>query len=299
MKLYHWLLLYVPAAVAGIAFAFFKDRHHRYVRPASVHQESSLPARTTPEPGHAPDADPEPTPVPEPTPGLVRAQSGRLTLYSKTSGVIRRLRTVPDPFDAPPPELLSIATTPKSRVSPPVALPWSLMFPDPDASGLAGGAYTERELSMAVFAETRGLYPANVGGGAVYDPRRWARGFGPGSLGELTLARRMVAETRKRNKRTHLAYVPYRADRTALLAWYCCADAACDTVGTDVYPLPPGMTLHFFIRQKDSGRQKAPYLSGRDPVLSFGPFINVGGGDVPRGEATYIDFYVLPALRVR
>jgi hypothetical protein len=52
---------------------------------------------------------------------------------------------------------------------------------------------------------------------------------------------------------------------------------------------------YFFIRQNGVGNQRPPESAGfgQDgaPVVSYGPFINVGGGDVPRGNETYVDIY--------
>ena len=54
----------------------------------------------------------------------------------------------------------------------------------------------------------------------------------------------------------------------------------------------PSNVNHFFLRQDGEGRQYPPYLpKGTVPYKTYGPFVNTGGGDVPRGNNTYIDFY--------
>ena len=161
--------------------------------------------------------------------------------------------------------------------------------------GLFFANYTEAELVAAVYAETGGLFPRQVRDGSVYDATTWADDFDAGSVYDLRCARRMVAEARKSNKRTHLRARPPASDRLATRAWLACAEAAGDALRREVYPIEPGERLHFFIRQDGEGAQKAPYLDGYEPVVSYGPFVNVGGGDVPAGAATYLDFYVLPA----
>ena len=155
--------------------------------------------------------------------------------------------------------------------------------------------YTEEELVCAVYAETGGLFPRRIAEGSIYDAATWADDFDAGSVYDLRCARRMVAEARKSNKRTHLRARPPASDRLATRAWLACEQASKDAMLREVYPIEPGERLHFFIRQDGEGAQKAPYLYGYEPVVSYGPFVNVGGGDVPAGAATYLDFYVLPA----
>lgn len=51
---------------------------------------------------------------------------------------------------------------------------------------------------------------------------------------------------------------------------------------------------HFFIRQQGVGHQRPPKRLGwgqGKPIRTYGPFRNVGGGDVPKGNHTFIDIY--------
>lgn len=165
---------------------------------------------------------------------------------------------------------------------------------EPFADGLFHARYTVDELASAVYAETGGLYPAKVRPGSVYDVSTYLLGDGPGSEGDLRRARMMVAETRKLNKKTHMREKPRASDRLSMRVWEQCYAAAEAVMHGEFYPLKADERLHFFIRQEGVGRRTASYLKGFSPVASYGPFINVGGGDVPPGPRTYIDFYVLP-----
>ena len=281
------LLVYALAAVAGIATA--RWRHRR------SHGAVSVPVVSKPAPAKPRPATIVVTEVPAAPSPAKRARAVDLTRYSRFNFVARRPIDVPSPVNLPPPDAF-VWKTPVADVSPPspAGLP-ALVYPLPSAGRPAGREV--RELSMAVYGETAGLFPSRVARGSVYDPKTWRGGFSPGSAGDLLLARRMIAETRKGNKRTRLAVIPFFPDRPSLLAWYCCAEAAEDAAGARLYTAPPGMRLHFYIRQAGKGTAKAPYLAAYDPVMTFGPFVNVGGGDVPAGDATFIDFYVLPAPR--
>ena len=166
---------------------------------------------------------------------------------------------------------------------------------DPYADGLFLARYTLEELASAAYAETGGLYPAKVKPGSIYDVSTYRRGDGPGSSGDLRRARMMIAETRKLNKKTHLRAKPPASDELSMRVWDECVEAAKAAVAGEVYPLGHHERLHFFIRQEGVGRRTAAYLKNYEPVASYGPFINVGGGDVPRGDRTHVDFYVLPA----
>lgn len=52
---------------------------------------------------------------------------------------------------------------------------------------------------------------------------------------------------------------------------------------------------HFFIRQAGVGPQRptkaARFGQAGRPIRSYGPCVNVGGGDVPKGNQTYVDIY--------
>lgn len=295
-KLLPWIPVFAIAASLGFSAALI--RRHLARRTGSVAaggDAKTYAPRPRPVMTEIP-AEPEVVPVKSGKPALVRASAWKLSVYSKFNGVAVRLPGVPEVVagDAPENFRLRHAVSPESVGGP----SWSfrLMFPTPDAAAPPAipTRHSPAELVMAVYAETGGLYPVRTVRGSVYDPNRWDTGFGPGGYGDLTLARRMVAETRKGNKRTHLAPFPTDRRLPSLLAWYSCTEAAEETVGASLYPLPPGTRLHFFIRQKGVGRQKAAYLEKFTPVMSFGPFLNVGGGDVPAGDKAYIDFYVLP-----
>jgi hypothetical protein len=233
----------------------------------------------------------------EPVVRRVRARAVDLSVYSKFNFVARRIPGVPRPVLLDPADILRFSRTELSPVTfTPASMSFRLMFPvhGTENSSAESPALRKSELAMAVYAETGGLFPKKISRGSVYDPAYWVSGFGPGGAGDLLLARRMIAETRKGNKRTHLKAFPVDLHPLHLLSWYPCAEAAEDVIDAEVYTLPPGTRLHFFIRQDGVGRQKAAYLKNSEPVLSFGPFVNVGGGDVPAGDKTYIDFYVLP-----
>ncbi len=248
-----------------------------------------------------------------PVAGLLTARASEVRLWSRFSGFSR--------FDAATPELEgTLYPRPAPAQSPAVSSPRplasilraysfgtffkpdfpkraslaSLQTPSSAWDGLFFANYTEAELAGAVYAETGGLFPRQLRAGSVYDASTWADDFEPGGVFDLRRARLMVAETRKLNKRTHVRARPAEGDRLATRAWLACADAAREAASREIHPIEPGERLHFFIRQDGVGAQKAPYLEGYEPVLTYGPFVNVGGGDVPAGDATHIDFYVLP-----
>lgn len=256
------------------------------------------PVAESPEPESPPEVPAAPKLPEAPVAAPARARATDLSVYSNFNFVARRMPGIPRVTLLDPSDTLKFPGGDRRPAAfSHASFSFRLMFPvtGPEASSATPGHYSGKELAMAVYAETGGLFPTRIARGSVYDPAYWESGFNPGGTGDLMLARRMVAETRKLNKRTHLKAFPADLHRLHLLSWYPCAEAAEDTVGAELYPLPPGMRLHFFIRQDGVGRSKPAYLRSVEPVLSFGPFVNVGGGDVPRGEKTYIDFYVLPA----
>ncbi len=290
-----WIPVFAIAADLGYSASVIRRR---------MRASGATPARacevSAPRPGRISlkEAGPAPAVPVAPVVRPVRTRDSDLSAYSNINCVERRMPGIPRAVLLDPADTLKFSGDCRATAGYSFAASsFRLMFPAPDAEESAASppSYSGKELAMAVYAETGGLFPAKLARGSVYDPAYWTSGFNSGGTGDLMLARRMVAETRKRNKRTHLKAFPADLHRLRLLSWYPCAEAAEDAVGAELYPLPPGTRLHFFIRQDGVGRQKPGYLATCDPVRSFGPFVNVGGGDVPRGDKTYVDFYVLPA----
>jgi len=102
---------------------------------------------------------------------------------------------------------------------------------------------------------------------------------------ELQQARRHIMDISDRNHTVHRAK-PGK-DTISQSIWDDNMQAATKSDGS----LPGN---HFFIRQEGIGRQRPEANKGwgqGKPIRSYGPFRNVGGGDVPRGDRTYIDIY--------
>lgn len=139
-----------------------------------------------------------------------------------------------------------------------------------------------------VYGETAGLYPQLVnqpGKNSVYNRSNW----NPGSAADLQTARAWMAGVRLRN---HIVKEsgPHPSNGLEKMVWQDAANAVQASKGLQ---LPAGVK-NFFIRQDGVGAQAPdPKLWGKDAKVykSFGPFINLGGGDVPKGTKTYIDFY--------
>jgi hypothetical protein len=137
-------------------------------------------------------------------------------------------------------------------------------------------------LAEVIFGETAGLYPEHRKGGSIFNPQSWT----PSSVKALHDARREIGAVYKVNSVVGKGHPS--ADRLSQLAWHYCMLAAQDAV---FYTSP---YRYFFLRQQGMGRQRPHARSGFGqglPGKSYGPFINGGGGDVPKGMHTYIDFY--------
>ncbi len=170
--------------------------------------------------------------------------------------------------------------------------------PQPGASAdvqspviLAQRADIAQSVVRAVFGETSGLYPQLTQqppfpGAGVYDPRNWD----PESLQDLQQARADITrafENRQAAGRIggiHLAGPPSPQDLVAYRAWELSGQAALmpSSLSADVQ--------HFFMRA-ETGPQSPPWAGSIEPYRTYGPFINVGGGPVPRSTQVYIDFY--------
>jgi hypothetical protein len=144
----------------------------------------------------------------------------------------------------------------------------------------------EKKASVG-YGETRGLLPQKSSSAKThspYDRTTWDKD----SFDELQEARRNIMDVSARNPRVHRAKPGEKAGAIERSVWGDNRSAAAQSGGA----LPGN---YFFIRQAGIGPQRPPKKAGfgqtGDPVRSYGPFINVGGGDVPTGKHTYIDIY--------
>jgi hypothetical protein len=144
----------------------------------------------------------------------------------------------------------------------------------------------ERKASVG-YGETRGLLPQkspSAKGHNTYDRGNWSSD----SFQELQQARRNIMDVSERNPRIHRAEPGDKANAIDKSVWDDNTDAAAQSGGT----LPGN---HFFIRQAGVGSQRPPKKAGfgrtGNPIRSYGPFVNVGGGDAPKGGHAYIDIY--------
>ncbi|MDR3711325.1 MAG: hypothetical protein P4L51_00795 [Puia sp.] len=133
----------------------------------------------------------------------------------------------------------------------------------------------DTEAAKAAYGETKGLRPQKGNDGKVDEK----------SKEQLTEARADVAEVSRRNGYVHREDGSKKKDKASKDAWDDSANAS--KMKTDL----PLNVRHFFLRQEGEGKQAPDWAGDKKPFKSFGPFVNPGGGDVPRGNNTYIDFY--------
>ncbi|MEJ0063416.1 MAG: hypothetical protein WDO70_09530 [Alphaproteobacteria bacterium] len=116
-----------------------------------------------------------------------------------------------------------------------------------------------------------------------YNPSNWDKD----SANKLHAAKVYVGIVSDRNPLVHYDK-PRNADNSIeAYAWGRAVEAAIDAADGTRLDL---RVTNFFLRQEGEGRQTPPWL-GLTRYLSLGPFNNAGGGDVPEGLNTYIDFY--------
>jgi len=156
----------------------------------------------------------------------------------------------------------------------------------PGSPGGAGSPQTGAQNNQTdgkaavIFGETSGLSPAL---GPDHKPD-------PDSAQKLNDARENVGDVSDRNSNvySHTPSSKELKNPQVRQAWEASKDAAKGSDGTK-----PGN--YFFIRQDKVGNQrprpKAGFGQKGDPVREYGPFRNVGGGDVPKGNNTYVDIY--------
>jgi hypothetical protein len=139
---------------------------------------------------------------------------------------------------------------------------------------------------QTIYGETAGLYPKKKNlKGSTYDPRNWDAD----SEKQLREARQIIAEVQSRNDVIKKSS-PTGDNPIEQRQWKNAQDAA--TAAGNTSPKEVGK---MWMLQKNVGPQKPP-ASWNDWTLykRYGPFENVGGGDVPRGHETYIEFYQRP-----
>lgn len=139
------------------------------------------------------------------------------------------------------------------------------------------------------YGETSGLIPEKSADAPKhankYDESTWD----PASTQDLQNARTNIMDISERNGTVKRATPDDPNNSIQQAAWQANVSAAKNSNGT-------GPGKYFFIRQQGKGRQRPPKSAGfgqgkTKPVHSYGPFRNVGGGDVPRGNRTFIDIY--------
>ena len=148
-------------------------------------------------------------------------------------------------------------------------------------------AQQQEQKAEVGYGETAGLVPeravdANPKKKSPYDSSTWD----PSSTQQLQDARQNIMDVSDRNSNVKKATASDNSIEQQ--AWNANMDAAKKSNGS-----LPGK--YFYIRQEGANNpqrpsKKAGYGQGT-PLKSYGPFRNVGGGDVPRGNRTFIDIY--------
>ena len=153
----------------------------------------------------------------------------------------------------------------------------------PTAPGAPINAVTYRR-ATAIHGETAGLRPQLLDPSkSAEDPANWDQT----SAAQLAQTRAYVGIVSDRNNVVHRVGAPNGSNPLEARAWSQAIDAAQNGAGGT--QLDPRIT-QFYMRQEGVGPQ-APTGWTTHVMLSLGPFQNFGGGGVPRGPATYIDFY--------
>jgi RHS repeat-associated protein len=149
-----------------------------------------------------------------------------------------------------------------------------------------GPAQQQEQKAEVGYGETAGLLPAKAANAPakvknIYDPSTWD----PASTQQLQDARQNIMDISDRNSNVKKSTASDNPIEQQI--WNANMDAAGKSNGSM-------SGKYFFIRQDGVGAQhpskRAGYGQGT-PIRSYGPFRNVGGGDVPRGSGTYIDIY--------
>lgn len=136
--------------------------------------------------------------------------------------------------------------------------------------------------AMTAFGETGGVYPQLAPGkSGIYNPSS----HDPDSASQLRLARSWMARVRLVNPKVNEKAEP-GSNPIEQRAWQ---DAMSAAVAANGVAMPSGVT-HYYLRQGPMPASAPSWAQGK-PLKTFGPFINTGGGDVPKGPDMYIDFF--------
>jgi hypothetical protein len=150
------------------------------------------------------------------------------------------------------------------------------------------GSPEAEQRTRAIFGETSGLYPQRKDpNGGPTDPTN----FDPESFAQLQRARTHLSDTAMLNDKHHWAYpTPNPIDQQA---WSNAADAARMAMARK----NPNPGANFYLRQggdwttNQNPTPRPGYLKPRNLIEEYGPFHNVGGGDVARGPNAFVEVY--------
>lgn len=147
-------------------------------------------------------------------------------------------------------------------------------------------------LSGVSFGETGGLYPtANGQPGSLYQPEKWD----PQMTAELLKCRAAVTLVASRGER-HRTAMPNTANAVERkLAAYHLKD---NFPPVDALIAADASVRFFFLSPNKDARHTGLNYDNWEVkmVKAYGPFYNVGGGDVPKGP-TYVLFYSVKAKK--
>jgi hypothetical protein len=137
--------------------------------------------------------------------------------------------------------------------------------------------------ATAIYGETSGLFPQLTHSKNPYNPKNWDKN----SAHKLEKARIYVGIISERNPKVHFVLPNNLNNDIISRAWSDSIKAAIKAKNTKLHP----NIDHFFLRQDGVGVQAPWWGKKLKKYHSIGPFNNFGGGDVPKGSKTYIDFY--------
>ncbi|MGA9854685.1 MAG: hypothetical protein WBR29_05345 [Gammaproteobacteria bacterium] len=159
--------------------------------------------------------------------------------------------------------------------------PTATSIPTQPTDSTNSGSAAQQQKTAVIFGETSGLKSEVDKNGKPVTT--------PGADPNLKTARENVADISTRNSKVY-SRTPTAAELKnpqVRAAWQASQAAAAGSNGS----LPGHF---FFLRQAGVGPQRPSARQGwgqGNPIREYGPFTNGGGGDVPRGNQTYIDIY--------